>query len=104
MFQHRPLFGKKNFIIVLIGIALILAGYLLMVGGASTDPNIYPEADIYGFRRTILAPFIILVGFAVQVVAIFYQDTTNTEIAEETPQSDSNSVQAKKSTAKTARR
>lgn len=70
-YPHQPLLGKRNFVFVLAGIALILLGYLLMAGGASPDPNVYPEAEIYGFRRTILAPILVLVGLGLQLVAIF---------------------------------
>ncbi len=56
---------------MLAGILVILVGCILMAGGASADPNVYPEAEIYGFRRTILAPFIILIGFVMQIFAIF---------------------------------
>mgnify|MGYP001252741261 CR=1 FL=1 len=91
MYHNRLLFGKKNFIIVLIGIGLILLGFLVMSGGASTDPNVYPEDAIYGFRRTILAPVLILLGFIAQIVAIF----TPVE------QSDSETIATNKPTAKT---
>ena len=33
-------FGKQNFIIVLIGLALIALGFILMIGGGSTDPDV----------------------------------------------------------------
>lgn len=63
---------------VLIGIALILLGFMLMAGGASNDPtNYYPEAEIYGFRRTVLAVVVILLGFVMQIVAIFIKDEPN---------------------------
>lgn len=71
MQKRRLLFGKKNFIIVTAGIGVILLGFLLMAGGASTDVNVYPEDAIYGFRRTVLAPIVVLLGFALQIVAIF---------------------------------
>ena len=70
MYNHRFLLGKKNFIVVFVGIALMVLGFLLMLGGASTDPNVYPEEVIYGFQRTVLAPALILLGLVVQVYAI----------------------------------
>ena len=42
-----------------------------MVGGAMPSPDVWDENLIYGFRRTVLAPFIILVGFVIEVYAIF---------------------------------
>ncbi|OWY16295.1 DUF3098 domain-containing protein [Sphingobacteriales bacterium UPWRP_1] len=106
MNQHHLLFGKKNFLIVLIGIGLILLGYLVMIGGASTDANVYPEAQIYGFRRTILAPVLVLLGFAAQIVAIFYPVKEEDKILPDTAKTGSTATQqqVKKVTAKTGKK
>jgi len=63
------LFGKKNYIIMVIGIAVILVGFALMAGGGSDDPEVFNEA-IYSFRRIRLAPTIVLLGLAIEVYAI----------------------------------
>ncbi len=65
------LFGKKNYVLIGIGIAVIIIGLLLMVGGKSPDPNVFLEDEIYGFRRITLAPIVILLGFAIEMYAIF---------------------------------
>ena len=41
------LFEKTNYIILLIGIAVIALGFLLMSGGGSDDPAVFSEA-IFG--------------------------------------------------------
>lgn len=64
-------FERINFIIMLMGIVVIGFGYLLMVGGGSDDPNVFSE-EIFSFRRLTLAPIVILLGFAIEVVAILY--------------------------------
>jgi hypothetical protein len=64
-------FERINFIIMLVGIVVIGLGYLLMVGGGSDDPNVFSE-EIFSFRRLTLAPIVILLGFAIEVVAILY--------------------------------
>jgi membrane-bound ClpP family serine protease len=64
-------FERINFIIMLVGIAVIALGYLLMIGGGSDDPNVFSE-EIFSFRRLTLAPIVILLGFAIEVVAILY--------------------------------
>ncbi|GIV44805.1 MAG: hypothetical protein KatS3mg035_1928 [Bacteroidia bacterium] len=64
-------FERINFIIMLVGIAVIGLGYLLMVGGGSDDPKVFSE-EIFSFRRLTLAPIVILLGFAIEVVAILY--------------------------------
>lgn len=70
------LFGKKNYKFMAIGIAVILLGFLLMTGpDANTrpdgnfDPN-YWNDNIYSWRRVRLAPFVILLGFAIEIYAI----------------------------------
>lgn len=54
---------------MLIGIALILIGFALMMGGGSDDPNVYNE-EIFSFRRITLAPLMVLTGFVIQIYAI----------------------------------
>ena len=63
------LFGKKNYTIMLVGLAVIAVGFALMAGGGSHDPNVFNE-DIYNFQRIRLAPTLILIGFAIEVYAI----------------------------------
>ena len=65
-------FGKQNYIIVLIGIALIALGFILMIGGGSTDPDVFNE-KMFNFPRLTLAPILVLAGFVVEIVAIFWK-------------------------------
>lgn len=62
-------FGKKNYVVMIIGLAFITLGFILMSGGGSEDPNIF-NPEIYNFRRIKLAPALVLIGFAIQVYAI----------------------------------
>jgi uncharacterized membrane protein len=65
-------FGKQNYIIVLIGIALIALGFILMIGGGSNDPDVFNET-MFNFQRITLAPILVLAGFVVEIVAIFWK-------------------------------
>ncbi len=65
------LFGKQNYILMGIGFGIILLGLALMTGGGMPSPDVWDENIIYGFRRTVLAPFLMLVGLVIEVVAIF---------------------------------
>ena len=65
-------FGKTNYIIVLIGLALIAIGFILMIGGGSSDPDVFNE-QMFNFRRLTLAPILVLAGFVVEIVAIFWK-------------------------------
>ncbi|GIM54180.1 DUF3098 domain-containing protein [Capnocytophaga cynodegmi] len=68
--HHSTLiFGRKNYIFMLIGLAIIALGFILMSGGESDDPNVF-DASIFSFRRIHLAPTLVLLGFAVEVYAI----------------------------------
>lgn len=63
------LFGKKNYVIMLIGLAFIALGFALMAGGGSDDPAVFNE-EIYNFRRIRLAPTLVIIGLAIEIYAI----------------------------------
>jgi len=65
------LFGKQNYILMLAGVLCMAIGFILMLGGGMPDPNVWDEDIIYGFRRIVLAPFMILAGLVTLVVAVF---------------------------------
>ncbi|MFK8274486.1 DUF3098 domain-containing protein [Capnocytophaga cynodegmi] len=68
--HHSTLiFGRKNYIFMLIGLAIIALGFILMSGGGSDDPNVF-DASIFSFRRIHLAPTLVLLGFSVEIYAI----------------------------------
>lgn len=68
-------FRKKNYIAMIIGLAVIALGFILMAGGGSDDPNVFSE-EIYSFRRIRLAPTLVLLGFAIEVYAILLNPNT----------------------------
>ena len=70
-------FKKKNYILLISGLVLILAGIFLMMGGESEDPNVFSE-DIFNFQRLTLAPILIVGGFILEVFAIMLK-TDNTK-------------------------
>ena len=67
--QGEFAFGKENYRLMLIGLAFIVIGFLLMVGGGSTDPTKF-NPEIFSFRRITLAPILILAGYVIEVFAI----------------------------------
>lgn len=62
-------FSRENYVLLLIGLALIFVGFLLMIGGGSDDPNVF-SYDIFNFQRMTLAPILILAGYVVEIFAI----------------------------------
>jgi hypothetical membrane protein len=69
--NYKPLFGKENYRWMMIGMAVILLGLLLMIGGKSKDPNVFNPAEVYSFRRITIAPILILAGLVLEIVGIF---------------------------------
>ena len=61
-------FGKKNYILLGIGMAIIILGFLLMTGPGSTEG--YFEPDIFSVRRIKVAPAICLFGFVFMIYGI----------------------------------
>ena len=59
----------KGLKLLLIGLIVMIAGYVLMLGGNSGDPNVFSE-DIYDFQRLYAAPVVIICGIVIEVVAI----------------------------------
>ena len=69
-------FERKNYKFMLIGIAVIVLGFILMTGGGSDDPNVFNPA-IYNWQRIRLAPALILIGFGIEVYAILLNPNKN---------------------------
>ena len=68
--NHEPgsvTFTKKNYILMGLGVALMALGYILMVGGGSTDPNVFDADAKYSFVRITLSPVLIVLGLLVQL-------------------------------------
>lgn len=62
-------FNRGNYRWVLIGLAVLLLGFILMIGGGSDNPDVFNEG-MFNFRRLTLAPILILAGFGIEFYAI----------------------------------
>lgn len=62
-------FGRENYVLMLIGIAIIFLGFVLMNGGGSDDPAVW-DPSIFSFRRITLAPILVISGFVIEIFAI----------------------------------
>ncbi|MGP1392648.1 MAG: DUF3098 domain-containing protein [Candidatus Cryptobacteroides sp.] len=60
---------RKGLRLLLAGMIVMLAGYILIAGGGSDDPKVFNEA-MFDFRRLVLAPLVIICGIVVEIVAI----------------------------------
>lgn len=73
--QKKPptnieLFGKDNYMWMLIGAVVLAIGFFLMSGGKSADPNVFNEKEIYSTTRITIAPILIIAGFIIEIFAI----------------------------------
>lgn len=68
--RHDFLFESINYKILLIGLGVIILGFILMSGGGSDDPKVFNEA-VFSFRRIRLAPTVVLIGFGIAIYSIF---------------------------------
>jgi len=54
---------------LLIGLIVMVSGYILMTGGGSEDPEVFNYA-MFDFRRMVAAPVVIILGIVIEIVAI----------------------------------
>ena len=67
--QSTFLFTRNNYLLMAAGVVVILLGFLLMSGG--NDLTQFNEA-IFSRRRIFWAPLIVILGFVIEIIAIFY--------------------------------
>jgi len=59
--KEELVFTKKNYQLLIISMVIVVVGFILMMGA---------DGDIYDTRRTLIAPMVVLFGFAFGVYAI----------------------------------
>jgi hypothetical protein len=62
-------FHKENYIIILAGVAVLVIGYLLMIGGGSDSPKDF-NPEIFSAQRVTIAPITLLIGFGIVLYGI----------------------------------
>lgn len=67
--DSRMALTQRNYVLMLIGFAVIVLGFVLMAGGGSDSPEEFNYA-MFNFRRITLAPILVIGGFAFEVYAI----------------------------------
>lgn len=55
--------------LLLVGLIVMVSGYILMTGGGSDDPQVFNYA-MFDFRRMVAAPIVIILGIVIEVVAV----------------------------------
>ncbi|MCK4676664.1 MAG: DUF3098 domain-containing protein [Bacteroidales bacterium] len=62
-------FGRQNYILLIIGVVVIILGFVLMIGGGSDDPTVFND-KIFSVRRITIAPILIIIGYIIEIFAI----------------------------------
>lgn len=68
--RSNPLFGKENYMWMLIGLGVLALGFFLMAGGKSSDPKVFNADEVYSTTRITIAPMLIIAGFIIEIFAI----------------------------------
>ena len=65
-------FGKKNYILLAIGMVVIILGFILMSGSGRSEGTFNPE--IFSVRRIKIAPVVCFLGFIFMIYGILYKE------------------------------
>lgn len=68
-------FGRMNFILLAVGMAIVIIGFILMSGSGSSEQAYDPE--IFSARRIKVAPLVCLFGFVSIIYAVVYKSKEN---------------------------
>ena len=55
--------------LLLVGLIVMISGYILMMGGGIEDPHEFNYA-MFDFRRMVAAPVVIILGIVIEIVSI----------------------------------
>lgn len=61
--------GPKNLRLMIAGVLVMAAGFMLLSGGGSSDPQVFNYA-MFDWRRLVAAPIVIVAGIVVEIIAI----------------------------------
>ncbi|MBP6458951.1 MAG: DUF3098 domain-containing protein [Crocinitomicaceae bacterium] len=81
--NHRFAFQKLNYKILLVGLAINVLGFILMIGGESPDPTKFNASELFSPVRITVAPILIIAGYLVMIYAIM-KKPKNTNVSDET--------------------
>lgn len=77
MDKQKFAFDKTNFILLAVGMAVVIIGFLLMTGPSSSATHFEP--DIFSVRRIKVAPVVCLLGFVFIIYAVLRKPKTEEE-------------------------
>lgn len=75
MDRQKFAFDKTNFILLIVGVVIIIVGFLLMSGSGSSETQFNP--DIFSVRRVKIAPVVSFIGFVFMIYAVIRRPKTH---------------------------
>jgi len=75
MDKKKFAFNKTNFILLAIGMAVVILGFVLMTGPSSSEAAFQP--DIFSVRRIKVAPVVCFFGFIFMIYAVLRKPKSN---------------------------
>lgn len=70
-------FRPENYKILLVGLAINLLGFILMIGGAAENPNEFKVDELFSPVRITISPILILLGYVIMIYAIMRKPKKN---------------------------
>ncbi len=67
--MNKQAITSKGLRLLLLGLIVMISGYILMIGGGSDDPQVF-NYEMFNFQRLVAAPVVIVMGVIIEVVAI----------------------------------
>lgn len=69
MSNNKFALSPKSVRFIVVGLIVMISGYILMIGGGSDDPNVF-NPEMFNFTRLVVSPLLILLGVAIIIIAI----------------------------------
>lgn len=63
--------GRKGLKLMIIGLVVLVAGYILLAGGGVKNPTVF-NYEMFSFQRLVVAPIVMLCGIVIEIVAIMH--------------------------------
>ncbi len=70
--------SRRGLWLLLMGLVVMVSGFILMMGGGSKDPEVFNYA-MFDFRRLVAAPVVIVCGIVIEIIAIMKRPKEDAE-------------------------
>jgi hypothetical protein len=68
--KDKFVFGAQNYQLIIIGFAVTLIGFFLMIGGGSEDPTQFDGDRLFSKVRITISPILVIGGYGVVLYGI----------------------------------